>query len=631
MLRRLTLAIVAICLLSMNATTAFASGKSGPLALTGRDAAAYRVPNDVVKLWSARLPGGLTQLRFQQVVGGAQVLGGQLTFLRDANGVNKAVIGAHYPGLAATNAKNITAKRAQGIASARIGNAGRWVTTLMISPANGRLFFKVENFRFDERWIHWVDAGNGAVVNSFNAIAHDGPGTGVKGDTKTIDSSPGTTSGFVMVTTDNRQKTYDMRNSRSTNVSPLPGILVSDADDVWNTPGTASPGHPAAVDAHYYTGIVDDFYGSTFGRNSIDGNGMTIVSSVHYARKYNNAFWNGAQMTYGDGDQRDYREFSGSLEVVGHELTHGVTDFTSELIYQDESGALNESFSDMMGATIERKTNEPLTSNCVVVETGTCNDWALAEDLTINSDDDVAGFRNMADPQEDEDPDHYSELVSDPSDNGGVHSNSGISNHAFYLLVTGGNNAGCDSVGSDGHSHTADCAVTVPGIGLDPAAQIMYAGMTSLSENANFCDARNATVAAAVAQGLGFDDETGLAWDAVGVHAGCVGAPPPPVCETNVSSTPFESRHPYRSYTDCSWIYTHSSAGFKLQFGRVETEADFDYVYVYDGNGTELHKLTGVQTGFLTDCITTQTATVRLQTDQLINKWGFEVTGTAPC
>src|SRR6187402_529597 len=145
MLRRLTLAIVAIGLLSMNAATTFASGRSGPLALTGRDAAAYKVPNDVAKLWSARLPMGLQQVRFQQVVAGAQVLGGQLTFLRDANGLNKAVIGAHYPGLTATNAKNITAKRAQGIASARIGNAGRWVTTLMISPASGRLFFEVEN------------------------------------------------------------------------------------------------------------------------------------------------------------------------------------------------------------------------------------------------------------------------------------------------------------------------------------------------------------------------------------------------------------------------------------------------------------------------------------------------------
>src|SRR5215213_1261835 len=122
MLRRLILATVAIGLLSMNVATTFASGRSGPLTLTGRDAAAYKVPNDVAKLWSARLPIGLTQVRYQQVVGGAEVLGGQLTFLRDANGVNKAVIGAHYPGLAATNARNITANRAQGIAAARIGN-----------------------------------------------------------------------------------------------------------------------------------------------------------------------------------------------------------------------------------------------------------------------------------------------------------------------------------------------------------------------------------------------------------------------------------------------------------------------------------------------------------------------------
>jgi bacillolysin len=626
MTRSITLVFVGVMLLLAVAApvSAATSGLSGSRALSGADAQAFKVPGDVVRLWSARLPNGWTQTRFQQVVAGAQVLGGQLTVLRNAAGTIKAVIGAHYPGLTATNVKKLSPQQARGVAVGRIGASGTWVTTLKINPAGGRLFYAVENRSFDSRWIHWIDATSGAVLKSFDALAHDGPGTGVKGDTKNVDSSVQDGTNVLISNASARvQKTYDMRNLRR----GAPGTLLADSDDQWNTPGVESPGQPAAVDAHVYAGVVANFYFNTFARNSIDNAGMAIVSSVHYGHKYNNAFWNGNQMTYGDGDQRDFREFSASLEVVGHELTHGVTDFTSNLIYQDESGALNESFSDIIGATIERVTNEPLSSNCVVVETGTCSDWALAEDLTINSTDTVAGFRNMADPQEDNDPDHYSEYTNDPSDSGGVHTNSGISNHAYYLLVTGGKNAGCDSVPVGGHTHTADCNVTVPGIGLSAAAQVFYAGFTSLQETANFCDARNATVAVAGTN----SSATSLAWDAVGVHAGCVVAPPPPTCEVNVTSTPFESRHPYRSYTDCSWNYTHGSAGFKLQFGRVETEENFDYVYVYDGNGAELDKLTGIATGTLSHCITTPTASVRLVTDQLVNKWGFEVIGTTPC
>lgn len=625
---RFVVVLVSLSLLIPGTSVANAPPASGFRAVTGPAAASFRLPADVVELWRADLDNGLTQVRYQQRVAGAAVLGGQLTILRRSDEIS-AVIGAHYPGLMAANSVVLSRANARAIAQARIGARGRWIVKLMLDPADRHFFYAVENRRFASRWIHWVDASSGTIRNAFNAIAHDGPGTGVKGDTKTLDTSiEGTTN--VLRTTDGRQETYDMRNRRGGQF--LPGVLMSDADDSWTTPGVQSPGQAAGVDAHFYAGVVDDFYESTFGRDSIDDAGLTIRSSVHYGHKYNNAFWNGAQMVYGDGDQRAFREFSGSLEVVGHELTHGVTQYTSNLIYQGESGALNESFSDIIGATIERATNEPLSSNCVQVVAGSCNDWALAEDLDLALTDDVAGFRNMADPQEDGDPDHYTELINDPSDGGGVHTNSGVPNHAYYLLVTGGLNAGCDTIGSDGHTHTVDCTVNVPGIGLGPAAQIFYTGFTSLAENANMCDARNATVAAAVALATGFDDETALAWDAVGLHSGCTGAPPVPVCEVPDATIPFESAHPYKSFTDCSWIYDHGSANFRLHFSLLETEADFDFVYVYDGNGTELHKLTGVQNGFTTDCITTQTARVRLQSDQLINKRGFIVDAAVqPC
>ncbi len=137
---------------------------------------------------------------------------------------------------------------------------------------------------------------------------------------------------------------------------------MTDPDDVWDAdqPQNLSPSQAAGVDAHYYAELVDDFYGDTFGRDSIDDNGMTIISTVHYDVGYCNAFWNGEQMTYGDGDTpATCKPLSGGLDVVGHELTHGVTEFTSGLIYENESGALNESFSDMMGNTTEFYADRP--------------------------------------------------------------------------------------------------------------------------------------------------------------------------------------------------------------------------------------------------------------------------------
>jgi len=212
---------------------------------------------------------------------------------------------------------------------------------------------------------------------------------------------------------------------------------------------------------------------------------------------------------------------------VSHEHTHGVTDCTSKLVYQNESGALNESFSDMLGNSAEFFANEPTTTNCVRASgPTTCADWWIGEDVYLPADA-VVGFRNMADPREDDDPDHYSERQIGGGDNGGVHTNSGIPNHAFYLLVNGGQNAGCDALGSNGHTHTADCGITVTGISLAPAERIFFLGFTALSASANMCNARAATVAAASSQFGSTSPQvtsTRQAWEAVGVTASLCGS-----------------------------------------------------------------------------------------------------------
>ena len=595
-------------------TGSFARG--GSFTLTGADARAFAVPKDAVKLWSANRPNGTTQTRYQQMVGAARVLGGQLTVLTDKSGRTKAVVGAYFPGLKAKNSASVSAAGARGVAAKRLGATGKWSSSLRIDPRDGRIFYEVVNQRMDHRWVQWVDASSGAVRKQYDALAQ-GDGIGVQGDTKSPLDTTRIGSTFYLRSADKRQETYDAGNKQV-----QPGTIMTDADDHWNfnLPKLLSPSQAPGVDAHYYAKVVDEFYGATFGRNSLDDNGMTLISTVHFANRYCNAFWNGEQMAYGDGDGKVCISLSGGLDVVGHELTHGVTQFTSNLIYENESGALNESFSDMMGNSIEfyagaRDPGSP--------------DWLIAEDIYL-APDAAPGFRNMSDPREDDDPDHYSELLVGSADNGFVHSNSGISNHAYYLAVNGGRNAGCDAVGSNGHQHTADCDVVVPAMGLATAEQVFYNGFTSLPEYANFCDARNATVAVAGTNAAA----TSAAWAAVGVHSGCTpGTPPPPPCVSDPNAQiPFESPHPYGNNADCTWTYNNGTGGFAFHFSLLDTEKDFDYVIVSDGAGNALATYTGLHRhGATSPCITTPTGSVRLTSDSGVVAQGFTVDAVVAC
>ena len=194
-------------------------------------------------------------------------------------------------------------------------------------------------------------------------------------------------------------------------------------------------------------------------------------------------------MAYGDGDGTSFIEFSGDLDVVGHELSHGVTEATSNLIYQNESGALNESFSDIMGTAIEFRTGS--------------GNWTIGEDITPGTN----GLRNMANPGEDGDPSHYLDRYVGSGDNGGVHINSGIINHWFYLLVNGGQNA----------NPSRASGTNVAGIGFDAAEDIVFLGFTALPASATFCSARAGTIAVAGVNSANVAD----AWDEVGVTAPC--------------------------------------------------------------------------------------------------------------
>ncbi len=208
----------------------------------------------------------------------------------------------------------------------------------------------------------------------------------------------------------------------------LPGTLV-------RAEGQGPSGDVAVDEAYDGLGATFDFFQQIFDRNSIDDSGMKLDATVHFGVKYNNAFWNSVQMVFGDGDGEIFNRFTIALDVIGHELTHGVTEDEAQLQYFNQSGALNESMSDVFGSLIKQ---------FVMKQTAGKADWLIGAGLLAANIHGVA-LRSMKDPGsayddpllgKDPQPKHMDKFVNTFSDNGGVHINSGIPNHAFYQVAT---------------------------------------------------------------------------------------------------------------------------------------------------------------------------------------------------
>ena len=340
-----------------------AQNSSGFLALSGEEAANFDLPSDLQLVQSFyNVQNGLTYERYQQYFGVAQVLGGQVTLYIDDSGTIATVIGAHYPDIAPANFARLSGANARAVVDRDIGAGGNRNVDLLINPETGRYFHRIETQRPYSRWFHWIDADNGRVLNKYDAIETDHD-IGVKGDIKNISGLTTDHSqdrrrrdrGYWLQSGENRQLTYDDGNDGG-----VANIMIDD-DNHWDlvTTDRSSPGQPAGVDAHFYADVVYNYYDTVHGRNSFNGSGASMVSIVHIGDNLNNAFWNGQQVVYGDGDGIDIRELSGALDVVAHEWTHAYIQYTSNLIYQDESGALSESFSDQMGTSIEFWAHDP--------------------------------------------------------------------------------------------------------------------------------------------------------------------------------------------------------------------------------------------------------------------------------
>ncbi|MEM7038893.1 MAG: M4 family metallopeptidase, partial [Bacteroidota bacterium] len=298
---------------------------------------------------------------------------------------------------------------------------------LAIAPESGDL--SSENYRFSwkfniyaddplSRAEIFVDAKTGNIVWSREEIHHvDSTGSAVtmfSGTQTIITDYTGTNFRLRESGRGNGINTYDM--NEGTNYGAAVDFV--DGNNVWNNVNAQQD--EAATDGHWGAEMTYDYFFLEHNRNSINGSGFALNSYVHYDANFVNAFWDGQRMTYGDGNGGSWDPFT-CLDIAGHEITHGMTQFTADLIYQNESGALNESFSDIFGKAIEFYARPNNFS------------WRVGIDISNN------GIRDMDNPNLFNDPDTYggTNYYTGAADNGGVHINSGIQNKWFNILVDG--------------------------------------------------------------------------------------------------------------------------------------------------------------------------------------------------
>ena len=448
---------------------------------------------------------GLTHVRVQQTVGGVPVWGAEsaLHLARDGQvyawgGDLHPEAEAAEPGRAALSASGAiaAAERALGPVTYRASVPGDALADpidwspdaeLVVFPHDGLypLAYHVTLYvdaPVPANWEVFVDATSGVVLDRFNSLhtagEHaetaaprairarqatsfllvDGPTTGTGTSTfgGTL-SLPTYLSGGSYYLYDATRGPQYIRTMTANKGTGLPGSYVTDSNNAF----TAS-NQRAAVDAHYGAVKTFDYYKNTHGRSSYNGNNATITSTVNYSSGYNNAFWNGQQMVYGDGDGSLFIPLV-ALDIAAHELSHAVTGSSAKLIYQGESGALNEAFSDIMAVMVDR------------------DDYKIGENsYTPGTSGDA--LRYLDDPKRGNQPDNYADRYTGSKDNGGVHTNSGIANKQAYLMIAGGTFRG----------------VTVQSVGRGVTEKVWYRAMTKyFTQSTNFSGARQGTLQAA--------------------------------------------------------------------------------------------------------------------------------------
>jgi bacillolysin len=500
-----------------------ASDQALPEALARVDAMLTAGDLGLTTLHDDTMIAGRLLERLGQFHNGLPVFGGQILRQMDGRTI-VSVTGRLYEAFDVDVTASISSQRANELAVAAAGAGAnvRGETVLGILPVeNGyRLVYRMLVLSDWSIREVYVDADSGEIVISINGIqsqAGIGQGNGIFGTLRKMSTNQ-TTSTYQAV--DKLRPAEAFTLAFPGTVSRLNAFLDSlvlsnsdiatDSDNVWTDGPT--------VDAHVFQGWVYDYYFKRFGRRGMDDHNIEVDSIVHpLARSeasrqppevvgtfINNAFYCcDGLLVFGDGDGRTFTFLAGGFDVVAHEWTHGVTDFSSNLIYRDESGALNEAFSDIMAASMEFHYYPAGTARDQA-------DWLIAEDVFLGS---LGYLRSLSDPASKGHPDHYSlrRFIGTSTDDGGVHFNLTIATHAFYLAVAGGRNR--------------VSGVTVAGVGLnniERMERIFYRAFTLLmAANSRFTDARSATLQAATDLYGGGSNERAqveLAWTAVGVN-----------------------------------------------------------------------------------------------------------------
>lgn len=419
-------------------------------------------------------PEGFTVIRYQQVINGTDAIGAELRFHVDTHGLVFAANGTARGKLPTGTAVVLTEGQARSV----ILDAYAGADESAISGTSLKYLRSGEGFR--------------PVYES--TIFMESTGTPTK-DKVFVDAESGEIlARHPLIVNERFREVYTARNGTST-----PGTLVI-------REGGAASSDAVVMAAYNNTGATYDFFRSVFSRDSYDNRGAKLISTVRYSRNYVNAYWDGTQMVYGDGDGVTSLPLAQSLDVTAHELAHGVTEYTAGLVYQGESGALNEAFSDIMASATDAWKKGAVDANT----------WKIGDDVwTPGTADDA--LRYMNDPTADGiSYDYWPTRYTGTQDNGGVHMNSGIANLAFYLLSQGGKHP---------RGKTSN---TVPALGIVQARAIFYrAHANYATSTTRFEGYRTATARAAQdLYGAAAAAAVHEAWNAVGVPGGTTTTPP---------------------------------------------------------------------------------------------------------
>ncbi|MFI7063939.1 M4 family metallopeptidase [Kribbella sp. NPDC050124] len=498
-------------------------------ALTAQTAAALGLASgEVLKVRDVvKDPDGTEYVRYDRTYNGLPVVGGDLIVKRKGETIGKVTYnrGAKSVGVSTKPTLSKSAALSTAAKSAKFkatGNKGSLV--VFVTEAKPVLAYDVvtTGVKADQTpsVLHsYIDAKTGAVLAQSDEIK-TGTGNSMYSGTVSIG-----TSGSYSMTDPSRGGNYTTDLNGATSGT---GTTFTDPDDTWGN-GTTSSRQTAGVDAHYGSQLTWDYYKNVHGRNGIFNNGQGARSRVHYGNAYVNAFWDGSQMTYGDGasNQRPLT----SIDVAGHEMSHGVTEATANLNYFGDAGGLNESTSDIFGTAVEFSANNSSDPG----------DYLVGEKININGNG--TPLRYMDKPSKDgRSYDCWSSSVggADP------HYSSGPLNHWFYLASEG---TGSKVIGGVTHSSTACNGATIAGVGRDVAAKVWYRTLsTKLSSGSTYKDAREGAINSAKelygadsAQCKGIE----AAFNGISVPAGaaaCTGGTEPPPTGSNLLLNPgFES------------------------------------------------------------------------------------------